>query len=359
METILVRILPCFPPRRPPLGRTMTRRMPGVQARVAWWRCTPPAIFSPLLGLIGLGLAWRRAVEVYLLPEAIAEMILGAAMMLYGFCLLAYLAKVLRRPGVIGEEVAVLPGRAGLSALSICFMALAAVLEPYGRPPALGMLWAGMVLHLFLALVIVRYILRAPSEQRVVTPLWHLHFVGFIVAAIAAVQLRMDGMGLFLLVLTIPVALAIWIASAAQYLAAPPVAPLRPLLTIHLAPASLFALVSAQLGYHDMAFGFAVLAVVLFVILVSRCFWLAASGFSPLWGAFTFPVAAFAVAMTMQATPKILVDVMGFDPAAPFWRIFAAVALVLATVAVPYVTFRVLRDWARGTLAPATNAATA
>lgn len=286
-------------------------------------------------------------------------MILGAATMLYVFCLLAYLAKFLYRPSVIGEEVGALPGRAGLSALSISFMAMAAVLAPYGHAMALGILWSGLALHLAVTVAIVRYIVNAPSEQRIVTPVWHLHFVGFIVAALAAVQLRLDGLGLFLLVATAPVAAAIWLASAAQYLAAPPVAPLRPLLTIHLAPASLFALVSAQLGYHDLAFGFAVLAVALFLALAARCFWLAASGFSPLWGAFTFPVAAFAVAMTEQATPRILVDAMGFDPAAPFWHAFAVVALVLASVAVPYVTFRVMRDWVRGTLAPATNAATA
>lgn len=337
----------------------MMSRARGLHKRIAWWRRTPPAIFSPLLGLIGLGLAWRRAAEIYLLPEAIPEMLLGAAVMLYAFCLLAYAAKVLFRPDVIGEEVTVLPGRAGLSALSIGFMALAAVLEPYGRTPALSILWAGLALHLTLALVIIRYILRAPSEQKLVTPLWHLHFVGFIVAAIGSVQLRMDWLGLALLVMTMPAAVLIWGASALQYIAAPPVGPLRPLLTIHLAPASLFALVSAQLGHHDMAFGFAVFAVVLFLTLVVRCFWLAASGFSPLWGAFTFPVAAFAVAMTMQATPRVLVDVMGFDPAAPFWHVLAVVALALASVAVPYVTFRVLRDWARGTLGPATNAAIA
>lgn len=338
----------------------MTPRATGAGGpRVAWWRRTPPAVFSPLLGMVGLGLAWRRAADVYLLSVAISEMVLGAATALYAFCLLAYLAKVLYRPSVIAEEVGTLPGRAGLSALSISFMAMAAVLAPYGQPPALGILWAGLALHLAVTVAIVRYIVNAPSEQRIVTPVWHLHFVGFIVAALAAVQLRLDGLGLFLLAVTVPVATAIWLASAAQYLAGPPVAPLRPLLTIHLAPASLFALVAAQLGHHDLAFGFAVLAVALFLALVARCFWLAASGFSALWGAFTFPVAAFAVAMTEQATPRVLVDAMGFDPAAPAWHVLAAAALVLASIAVPYVTFRVMRDWARGALAPATNSATA
>lgn len=337
----------------------MNARPSPLHARVAWWRHTPPAIFSPILGFIGLGLAWRQAEEVYLLPRAISEMMLGAAVMLYGFCLLAYLAKVAFRPGVIREEIAVLPGRAGLSALSISFMALTAVLEPYGRAMALGALWGGLALHLGLAVLIIGYILRAPSEQRIVTPLWHLHFVGFIVAAIGAAQLRLDGLSLALLVLTMPVAVMIWGASLLQLLTAPPAAPLRPLLTIHLAPASLFAIVLAGLGHDHMGFGFALVAVVLFAILISRCLWLGATGFSPLWGAFTFPVAAFAVAMMVQATPRVLVDAMGFDPAAVFWQVLAPLALLLASIAVPYVTFRVMRDWARGTLAPATNAAVA
>ena len=83
---------------------------------------TPPAIFPPVFGLFGLGLAWRRAGDTFQMPAALGEMILGAVTLLFVFCALAYGIKVARRPGVIPEDLRVLPGRAGLAA-AVCWNA--------------------------------------------------------------------------------------------------------------------------------------------------------------------------------------------------------------------------------------------
>lgn len=53
------------------------------------FRATPPAIFSPVFGLLGLGLAWRRGVVAFDLPVGLAEMLLGVATLLYLFCIVA------------------------------------------------------------------------------------------------------------------------------------------------------------------------------------------------------------------------------------------------------------------------------
>lgn len=319
----------------------------------------PPAIFSPILGLFGLGLAWRQGAVAYMLPPGIGEALLGGIAMLYAFCLFAYLTKLARRPAVLLDEVGNLPGRAGLAAVSISLMALAAVLAPYDTGAGRVVLAVALGAHGVLAAVIVRQVVTAPPEQRPVTPVWHLHFVGFIVGAVAAVPLGLPMLAAVIFYAMIPVAVAIWGASLWQFVRTVPPAPLRPLLAIHLAPASLFATVSALLGHDRIGFAFAVLAVAIFLALALSALWLCRAGFSPLWGSFTFPVAAFAVAMMVQATPRVLVDMMGFDPAAPFWRIFGAVAITLASIAVPYIAVRVFRDWARGTLASRTNAAVA
>ena len=324
---------------------------PPPAPRPGLWRRTPPAIFPAVLGLLGLGLAWRQGAVAYLLPPGPVEAALGASLLTYLFCLVAYGAKIMRRPCVLIDEVQTLPGRAGIAALSISMMLSAAVLWPHAPGPGRVVLFAALGLHGVFAAVIVGQVVRAPAEQRPVTPLWHLHFVGFIVGGLAAEPMGMERLAANLLAATLPVAAAIWAISAWQFLRRVPPAPLRPLLAIHLAPASLFASVAAVLGLPGVAFGFAVLSVVIFVVLVASVRWLCAAGFSPFWGAFTFPIAAFAGAMMLQATPTVLIDMMGFDPAAPFWRLFGALALVLATGAVPWIVFRVLREWARGTLA--------
>ncbi|MGA0714283.1 MAG: hypothetical protein ACO3OO_03315 [Gemmobacter sp.] len=82
----------------------------------------------------------------------------------------------------------------------------------------------------------------------------------------------------------------------------------------------------------------------LLVALLVAARWLTAAGFSPMWGAFTFPLAAAA---------RALIEAGGV------FAVMGALALALATLIVPWIALRILRMWADGTLAERTNAATA
>lgn len=93
--------------------------------------------------------------------------------------------------------------------------------------------------------------------------------------------------------------------------------------------------------------GFAVLAGVIFTALLVSLRWLTESGFSPLWGAFTFPLAAFASALMLASGGT---GVLGLG---------AGVVLALATCVVPVIAYKVLKMWPGGTLAAKTNAAEA
>jgi tellurite resistance protein len=312
------------------------------------WRRTPPAIFAVLFGLMGLALAWRRAAAAGAfggppgLAEAVAGLLTGAATALTLFALVAYGVKLLRRPGVLVEDLQILPGRAGVSAGLLSVYLLAVVLTPWLPGLAAGLLVAGMVAHAGLALLVARILLTAPPGASVLTPVLHLTFVGFIIAALAAAGLGWAGLARAILLAEIPVALAIWGASAVQAVRRIPPAPLRPLLAIHVAPAALFATVSADLGMPAMGAAWAVLALAIAAAVVAALRWVVAAGPSPLWGAFTFPAAALASALLAQG-----------------WVLAGGLALVAATLIVPPIAFFVLRMWAQGRLAPATNAATA
>jgi tellurite resistance protein len=309
---------------------------------------TPPAIFPPLLGLLGLGLAWRRAEAVFMTPPAIADTILGMVTLLFLWCLLAYGVKLARRPGVFLEDLAVLPGRAGLSAMTMAVMLLGAVLLPYGAGPAGVALLAGLVGHGVLALMVATQLLTGPAEQRQVTPIWHLSFVGFIIAPLSAVPLGYAAASQVLLWVMVAVAALVWVVSLVQLARRDPPAPLRPLLAIHLSPASLFGLVALQLGWTGAAMGFAVLGALILAALLVRARYVATAGFSPLWGAFTFPLAAFAN----------LVLALG-NGQGDLLRFLGALLLVAATGAIPWIAVKVLQAWAKGQLAAKTNAATA
>ena len=317
---------------------------PPAPTKPGLWRRTPPALFPPVMGLFGLGLAWRRAAEVAGVPSGIGEAILGAVTLLYLFALLAYCGKLLRRPAVIVEDLRILPGRAGIGTMVLCLYLLSLTVNTYAAGAALGLLYVAFAVHAGFVLLLVYVFATGPAEQRRVTPVWHLNFVGFIIGGLAAVATGLIGTALVVLGITALIAVAIWAVSLEQIVKEAVPAPLRPLLAIHLAPAALLGLVAHGLEFEAVSQLFAVLAVLLVAALALRGVWLTAAGFSPLWGAFTFPMAAAA---------SLWLALGGV------WHWPGVGLLALATLAIPVIAFRILRLWAGGQLAVKTNAATA
>lgn len=319
-----------YPPPQFPLRR------PAMFARM------PPAVFPVLMGALGLGLALRRGLASFGLPPEFAELVLGLAVGLWGFAVIGYLIKLSQRPKVLLEDLRTLPGRAGVTAACLGLMLVAAALVPYWPTAAHVMLIAGLALHGALAALILRLWLASPPGGREITPIWHLSFVGFIIGGLTALPLGLNGLAVGLLWGTIPVALGIWALSAVQLIRRIPPAPLRPLLAIHLAPASLFATVASGLGLQVLADVFLLLAALIALALLFAMRWLTIAGFSALWGALTFPLAAFSAALfarDMAMTGGILAITTGG----------------LTTI----VLWRVLEAWAKGSLAAKTNAAEA
>lgn len=310
-------------------------------------RRTPPALFPPIMGLFGLGLGWRAAGPAFGVTPAIGDLVLGATSILFVFTLIAYLAKPLRRPAALLEDLHVLPGRAGLSAASLCVMLFAAALADYTPSIAFGLAVLAFAVHLVLVGAIIRVLLAGPAEGRMVTPVFHLSFVGFIIGGVAANALGYPDLARWVLWAMLLPAGVIWGVSARQLITRVPPAPLRPLLAIHLAPACLFTIVADGAGMTAPAYAFSALAAAIFIALLVSGRWLTASGFSPLWGAFTFPMAAFATALVRVSDGQ---GAMG---------VVAGIVLVAASLAVPPIAFRVFKLWPGGKLAAKTNAATA
>ncbi|MFN3952921.1 MAG: tellurium resistance protein [Pararhodobacter sp.] len=329
------------PPRFPP--------PPPLAPPHGFWRRTPPAIFPPVMGLLGLGLGWRhlamRAGSDTL--SALAELLLGAAVLLFAFCALAWAMKPLRRPAALIDELRILPGRAGVAAGVLGLSLTAAALVPYAPGLARVLVLLAMALLAGLGALVAWVLLSGPHEQRTVTPVFHLVFVGYILAPLALVPLGREGASQAIFWAALVTAAAIWTASAVQLFRRVPPAPLRPLLAVHLAPASLLSIVAALLGWGTISVAFAVLALAIAAALLLAARWLLVAGFSPLWGALTFPLAACASAQ---------LHALGGHPAG---LALGGGLLVAATALTGWVLLRVLQAWARGALAAQTNAATA
>ncbi len=330
-----------LPPKFPPPPEFPIRK-PKLFAR------TPPAIFPVILGLLGLGLGLRKAAEGLGFADTVLggliETALGVVVMLWLLAAVALKTKVVRRFGTLAEDMKVLPGRAGLAASSMGGMAVAAVLVPYAPQLALGLVVASLCAHVFLAGMLVNSLRMLPPEARVVSPVMHMSFVAVILGAVPLVQLEYSEAARILLWLTLPIAVIIWGVSVAQLIRTTPPAPLRPLLAIHLAPAALFSIVAAEVGQPILAHSFAVLGMVIFFALLAGAKWITAAGFSPLWGAFTFPTTAFATALLTLGGS---------------WELPGLVVLAIALGIVPAIAWNVLILWPANRLAVKTNASEA
>jgi tellurite resistance protein len=308
----------------------------------------PPAVFPAIMGLFGLGLALRRTPEAFGATggaaAGLAEAILGATTLLWAFASLGYGVKLVRRPSVVWEDLVVLPGRAGLAAMTLGVFLVAAVLLPYAPDLAKMVMIAGFILHAVLALLVLMAFARGPADLRQVTPAWHLHFVGFIIAGLVAAPLGMVALAQGLVLGTGAIAVLIWGASLWQFIRRIPPAPLRPLLAIHLAPVSLLGTVAALSGMEAVAQAMALFGAMLLLALALGARWMLQTGFSPLWGALTFPLAAYA---------SLCLSLGGA------WGYLGLGLVLIGLGMIPAIGVKVIQLWVRGTLAAKTNAAIA
>lgn len=342
------RVTPPGPVTPSPVPRWFPPPRPIASRKAPLFATTPPAVFPVILGMLGLGLALRRACQGLDLGggalAGLVEAALGALFALWLFAVLALKVKLWRRPGVLLEDLRPLPGRAGMAAATMSGMAAAGVLIPYAPGAALVLVLVALLAHGLLALLVI-WVMRAQgAEGAEVNPTWHLSFVGFIVAAPVLAQLGWSGAATAILWPTLAVALGIWALSLLQLLRRIPPAPLRAMLAIHLSPAALCSTTAALVGDAFLAQLLAALAILIALALLASARWVLQAGFSPIWGALTFPMATFCTALMLQG--------------GAVFTLGAALAVV-ALPAVGLIGWKVLKLWPNGRLAALTNAATA
>ncbi|WP_069299972.1 hypothetical protein [Neptunicoccus sediminis] len=314
-----------------------------------FWRRTPPALFPSLLGLFGLSLAWRAAAGVWDVPEAVGAWIgLGATLVLL-VTLSSYVAKLCIRPGVLWDDLMIDPARGSVSAGSMCAMAMAAFLLPYTSLGAFLVWWMAIGLHLIYFICVVLILLRHHNTLAQVTPVFLLPAAGILVATLAGPELGYVGFSRAVLVLSIPVwavvlGLSLWnginIKAQKHH---------RSGYAVFLVPPAL-----AALGVHELqgAPWFVLLWVLTSVTglaLLPVLRWMLRGGWSPDWGNFCFPLAAFAAVQLLAVEAGLGWIATGL----------AVASLGAASLLIPYILLRTYRDWFAGRLAEATKAAVA
>jgi tellurite resistance protein len=155
----------------------------------AWLAHVPAALFTIVMGLGGLGLAWRRAAAAIGAPAVVGEAVLLAAGLAFVVIAALYLAKVVRHPSAAVAEFDHPVKVAFFPAMSVGLMLLAAGALFYSRGAA-EILWlAAAVLHLGFAVTIFRRWIVRNVEVRHSGPAWFIPVVGNIVAPLAGAPL--------------------------------------------------------------------------------------------------------------------------------------------------------------------------
>lgn len=315
--------------------------------RASFWRRTPPALFPSTLGAIGLSLGWRSAEEVLGAPNLVADALLVASGGVFCFILVAYIAKLSVRPMAVFDDLSPVPGRAAVSAGSMCLMVLAeGVLSATGQTGLAERLWfLGLGLHFVYMFCVIKVLVGLPAAERKVTPVLFLPFVGYIVSPFAGPALGYYDLAFWIFMYTLVAGAIILALSMPPYFLRPTPPPARPAAAIALAPLSVGALSADALGLTTLAIVFCWANLPIAALLIARIRWLTAGGLSPLWGAFTFPSASFAG-----------LCILGASYWGGWWIALAWAALAAATVIVLSIWVYTLVAWSKGKLALATGA---
>ena len=313
------------------------------------WRQTPPAIFPICLGFLSLALGWRNAADLLpWLSEDIGNIMLALSTAFFLWFLMFYFAKVAARPMVVLEDMHTPPARAGMAAAAMAMMVLAAALLPLNItvPPVW---WAGVLMQIFASLVVLYAIWRDPPEKRHFSTFQYLTFVGPVVGPIAGVPLGYVRESIWLIDAALVAYVIVTIGIFVTLKRDPVPDKLRPSVMIFLAPVSLFALGYGALGYETAFVLFYWISNITAAILVLMLPWMMKGGFSPVWAAFTFPIAAF-------LNVQVLALSKGYGIMA---EIGVYAGFVIGTPLIIWIAYRAILAWVTGELSKQSHAAIA
>ena len=302
-----------------------------------WGDDAPPGLFASVMGIAGLGLAWRKAHEVIGVQQFIGEVILLLAAVVFAVVATLYGIKALRGSAQFKSDM-VHPVRANfVPAATIGMLLLSTAVLPYSRIAG-ELLWIlGTAGHLFLAIRIIRRWLGEPYEINTVNASWFIPVVGNIIVPISGMRLgyvetswMLFSFGLVFWILLFTIVLY------RKLFHDPIPAKLMPTVAILVAPpaigfVSYMALNGGQIDalariLYYVALLLAVIVVSLFPKLVKIPFGLP-------WWAYTFPMDALAIASLIYASAT----------GAPGVEMVASIALALATLINIWVGYKTLR----------------
>ena len=303
------------------------------------------SFFATVMGVSGLALAWQRAHEVLGVPRVIGHSLALASGLLFVLVTASYGLKLLRHRDAVREELHHPIKLSFFPAFSISLALLAMLALATSMPLARALWLAGAAVHLLLTLyVMTQWIYQPHFTIQHSTPAWFIPIVGNILLPIAAVPLGYVEAGWFFFSIGLVFWLVLKVLVFNRFIFHDPLpARLLPTMFILLAPPSVGFLAYLQLdgagldGFARVLYFFAAFMALLLLVQFRR---FTGSAFFLSWWAYSFPLAAFAIAS----------QVYYLHSQAPFFLAVAWTALALASVVIAALVLKTLKVVADGSV---------
>jgi tellurite resistance protein len=304
----------------------------------------PVTLFSSVMGIGGLSLAWRRAARVWDVPAWPAQALFWTALAVFVVVATLYALKWVQHPAAARAELRHPIRMTFVPTVTIALLVLAIAGQDLVTGAARVAWWVGTLGQLTLTvLVLSAWFGRADIAMGQMTPAWFIPIVGNVVSPLAADQIGSVELAWF----AFAVGMVFWVALLPLLLhrlllhEAPMPTKLLPTLAILIAPPAVAALSWQSLtGRIDDPLGRVLFAAAMMftVLLVAQIGRLRAVPFALPYWAYSFPFAAATVAAIAMA---------GARPS-PVYDVIGAVLLTVTTVVVAAVATLTLRAAARG-----------
>ncbi|MBU4683515.1 dicarboxylate transporter/tellurite-resistance protein TehA [Cedecea davisae] len=259
----------------------------------------PAGYFGMVLGIIGMGFAWRYAATILPVPSAIGEALVALASVIWLLLAAAFITRLVRHPQSIKAEIYHPLMSSFVSLFPATTMLVAIGITPYFRPLAVALFGFGVVVQLCYAAWQSAGLWRGSHPQDATTPGLYLPTVANnFISAMASGALGYHDLGILFLGagvfswLSLEPAILHRMRSAGEL-----PAPVRTSLGIQLAPAlvACSAYLAVNGGVTDffakMLFGYGLLQLLFMLRLMP---WYMAQPFNASFWSFSFGISALA-----------------------------------------------------------------
>ncbi|MBK1781800.1 SLAC1 anion channel family protein [Advenella sp. WQ 585] len=316
------------------MSHSISSNLPAQQnSRLAYF---PVALFSSVMGMAGLAIAWLKAAQAFNLPLGPGIGIRWLATLLYVFLLIVYTSKLFRFPDEVKKEWCHPVKINFMAAITIGLLLVS--ISWLSAPGVSKWMWAVATIgHFLLTIAVINSWLNKSHYQIThVNPAWFIPVVGNILIPIAGVHHAPADISWFFF----SIGLVFWVVLMTIvfyriFFHDPLPAKMTPTLFILIAPPSVAFISYLALNHHQLD-GFArvlyFFALFLTLLLASNALRFFRLPFALSAWAYSFPLAAITIATTEMATQS----------AGSFYSLLAGLLLFVLSGIILILTYRTL-----------------